>query len=568
MFNAMALLAVSALLGILSYILINLVIVRFLQKVPVDPGYLLGMAALLLICLWVKSLAYFKGLSASHELAYDTLLGIRKRLADKVMKMPMGAVVRRGSGGLKKSFVENVEDMELILAHAMPEGFGNALAVALVSVALFVLDWRLALLTLAVLPIGMGAIMLMFQGSVKRMGPYYEASREMNENMIEYITGMEVIKVFNQTTSSFHKFSSSVEKYTKYTLDWFHISWNYMTVYSVFLPATLLFLLPGGTLFYLHGTLPLSRFVLCMMLAMSLGSPLARLVEFFPTFPMLRQKAQKLEDVLNEEEIVSRDGGKTPDGYAVSFQNVSFAYGDADVLKDVTLTAGEGSLTALVGESGAGKSTLAKLLVRFWDIREGSIQIGGVDIRDIDFGTLMNLISYVSQDIFLFDTTLMENIRMGRPDATDQEVINIAKTAQCHEFITTLENGYQTMAGDAGGKLSGGQKQRISIARALLKDAPIVVLDEATSFTDPENEDKLQEVISQLVKGKTLIVIAHRLSTIVNADTIVVMDNGKISASGRHEALLSASPVYRRLWQAHQQSMNWDIGAKEGPANV
>ena len=521
------------------------------------------MSGLLLLCLFLKTYTHFKGLGASHHLAYDTLMGMRKKLADKVMKMPMGAVTRRGSGDLKKNFVENIEDMELILAHTMPEGISNILVLVFVSIVLFIIDWRMALLALAVLPIGMTAVTLMMSG-MKGMKGYYAASKEMNENIIEYVSGMEVIKVFNQTTTSFHKFSSSVEKYKQYTLDWYRDSWNYVAIYSVILPSMLLFLLPFGTLFYVGGTLELSTFVLCMLLSVSMGVPMMRLVEFFPIFPQLKQKAQKIEDVFGEEEIADKGAAVQLRNHAVSFKDVTFAYNDTDVLKDVSFTAEEGRITALVGESGAGKSTLAKLLVRFWDIKKGAIKIGGVDTKDIGFGELMNMVSYVSQDIFLFNTMLMENIRMGQPDATDEQVVEMAKLAQCHDFIMEQEKGYDTMAGDAGDKLSGGQKQRISIARALLKNAPVVVLDEATSFTDPENEDKIQEALAGLIHGKTLIVIAHRLSTIIEADNIILMDSGRVSAQGTHKELLEQSETYRRLWQASQESMNWDIAVKEG----
>lgn len=563
MYIAILLLTCSVALDIVSYYIVNDIIVQFLGSSSVTLGYLLPMAGLLLLCLFLKTYTHFKGLGASHQLAYDTLMGMRKKLADKVMKMPMGAVSRRGSGGLKKNFVENIEDMELILAHAMPEGISNILVLILVSIMLFIIDWRMALLALAVLPIGMVVVTLMMKNGLKRMGGYYEASKEMNENIIEYVSGMEVIKVFNQTTTSFQKFSSSVEKYKKYTLDWYRVSWNYMTIYSIILPSMLLFLLPFGTLFYVSGTLELSTFVLCMLLSISMGVPMTRLVEFFPTFPMLKQKSQKIEDAFGEEEIVNKGTADQLKIFSVAFENLTFAYNDTDVLKDVSFTAKEGKVTALVGESGAGKSTLAKLLVRFWDIKKGSIKIGGIDIRDIDFSELMNTVSYVSQDIFLFNTTLMENIRMGQPDATDDQVIEMAKLAQCHDFIMEQEKGYDTLAGDAGGKLSGGQKQRISIARALLKNAPVVVLDEATSFTDPENEDKIQEALGGLIHGKTLIVIAHRLSTIINADNIILMDGGCVSAQGTHKELLEQSSVYQRLWQANQESMNWDIAVKE-----
>ncbi len=568
MYSAIALLTCSVALGIVSYYIVNKVIVQFLGNGSITLEYLLLMAGLLFVCLFLKTYTHFKGLGASHQLAYDTLMGMRKKLADKVMRMPMGSVIRRGSGGLKKNFVENIEDMELILAHAMPEGISNTLVMVFVTVILFIIDWRMALLALAVLPIGMAAVSLMMKSGIKGMKGYYAASKEMNENIIEYVSGMEVIKVFNQTTTSFQKFSSSVEKYKKYTLDWYRNSWTYVTIFSVILPSMLLFLLPFGTLFYVGGTLELGAFVLCMLLSVSMGVPIMRLVEFFPIFPQLKQKAQKIEDAFGEEEIADKGVAVQLENHAVSFEEVTFAYNDTAVLKDVSFTAKEGKVTALVGESGAGKSTLAKLLVRFWDIKKGAIKIGGVDIKDMGFGELMNTVSYVSQDIFLFNTTLMENIRMGQPEATEAQVVEMAKLAQCHDFIMEQEKGYDTMAGDAGDKLSGGQKQRISIARALLKAAPVVLLDEATSFTDPENEDKIQEALAGLIRGKTLIVIAHRLSTIVEADNIIVMDKGCISAQGKHDELLEQSAIYQRLWQANQESMDWDITVKEGKDRV
>lgn len=563
MYAAIVYITVSCILGIVPYFAIYHVIMRFTGEEAITPTYLCVMAGLILVSLVLKTYTLGKGLSASHHLAYDTLMGMRKRVADKLLKMPMGAIDRYGAGSLKKNFVENIEDMELLLAHAMPEGISNLLALAVVTLTLFVLDWRMALLSLAVLPIGMCVVLLMLKDGMKKMVFYYQASKEMNDNIIEYISGMEVIKVFNQTTKSFKKYLTSVDKYKLFTLDWFRISWNYMTIYSIVLPSTLLFILPFGTLFYTEGTLTVGTFVLCILLSMSMGPPLLRLVEFFPMFPMLRQRAEKIEQLFYEPELASGSIRAAPKGHTVTFDHVTFAYGDKDVLKDVSLVAKENSVTALVGESGAGKSTLAKLLVRFWDVKGGEIKIGDTNIRELSFETLMKTISYVSQDIFLFNTTIMENIRMGRPDATDDEVIAMAKLAQCHDFIMETEHGYQTVAGDAGDKLSGGQRQRIAIARALLKNAPIVVLDEATSFTDPENEDKIQAALNGLIQGKTLIVIAHRLSTIVDANNIVLMDGGRVSARGTHAELLASSPIYQTMWKAHAETMNWDIAGKE-----
>ena len=337
------------------------------------------------------------------------------------------------------------------------------------------------------LPIGLVAVMAMVTQGMSRMGAYYQASKEMNDNIIEYISGMEVIKVFGQTVRSFRKYSDSVEAYRKHTMDWYGISWNYMVVYSTVLPFTLLFLLPLGTLFYLNGTLPLENLVLCCLLAMSLGGPLVRIVEFIPMFPQLSMRAQKIEQVFAEPEIRCGSRTQAPEGRDITFEHVTFAYGEDAVVRDVSLAAREHTVTALVGESGAGKSTLAKLLLRFWDHQEGGIRIGGVDIRDFTFEALMSQISYVSQDIFLFNISILENIRLGRPGAGKEAVIRAAKLAQCHEFIMETDKGYDTVVGGSGNKLSGGQRQRIAIARAMLQDAPIVVLDEATSFTDPEN---------------------------------------------------------------------------------
>lgn len=563
MLRAITFLTTSVIMAVIPYFFIYHIIMRFNGEEQLTVGYLGAMAGLILLSLVLKTYLHGRGLSVSHRLAYNTLMGMRKKVADKLLKMPMGAIQRHSTGSLKKNFVENIEDMEIILAHAMPEGISNLLTLIIITATLFILDWRMALLALAVLPIGLIAVYMMVKDGMKRMGPYYQASKEMNENIIEYIAGMEVIKVFNQTTTSFKKYITSVNNYKKYTLHWFKVSWNYMTVYSIILPSTLLFLLPVGTLFYLGGSLSLGTFVLVILLAMSMGLPLMRLVEFLPIFPRLRQQAQKIEQLFTEEELVSGVSQAAPQNYNVTFDRVTFAYEDKEVLHEVSFVAKENTVTALVGESGAGKSTLAKLLVRFWDIKHGAVKIGNVNIRDLPFATLMNAISYVSQDIFLFDTTIMENIRMGRPGATDSEVIAMAKIAQCHDFILATDLGYHTVVGGAGDKLSGGQRQRIAIARALLKNAPIVVLDEATSFTDPENEDKIQAALNSLIQGKTLIVIAHRLSTIVDANNIILLADGRIAAQGTHQELLAASPVYQTMWQAHQDAIDWDIAGRE-----
>lgn len=563
MLRAVVLCALSVLCSIIPFFLASLIISRFLSATPPTLEYLLVMAAATGICLLLKNEFNGFGLSASHRLAYRTLAGMRKRVAAKLLRMSMGDIQRYGTGNVKKNFVENIEDMELILAHSIPEGIANVLSFALVYIVMFFVDWRLALLALCSLPIGLIAVVLMMTDGMKRMMPYYQASQTMTDTIIEYISGMEVIKVFGQTTRSFEKYSNSVTDYREKTLDWYKSAWNYMASYTVLLPAALLFMLPVGTLMHLNGTLPLDTFVLAMMLAMSTGIPAVRIIGFLPAFPHLRYKSQKIENMFTQSDM-PEGNAPAPASHDVVFDDVSFAYNEVDAVRNISFAAGANTITALVGESGAGKSTLAKLLVRFWDVKDGSIKIGGTDVRELPFATLMDQVSYVSQDNFLFNTSIIENIRYGRPGATDDEVMAMAKAAQCHEFILEMEQGYNTVVGGSGDKLSGGQKQRICIARAMLKDAPVVILDEATSFADPENEDKIQDALGTLIVGKTVIIIAHRLSTIMDADNIIVLENGAISDQGRHEELLTRSGLYQKLWQSHRASMDWDISVRKG----
>lgn len=563
---AMSLIFCSVIIGIVPYIMTYDIILTFIEKNAVTIEYLLIMAGGIIVCLLLKSYLYLRGLSASHEAAYDTLMGMRVKFAEKMTKLPLGDIQDKGTGSYKKNFIDDIESIELLIAHMMPEGIPYIIVPTLVYILLFILDWRLALLSMGSIPIGLLAVILMMKAGMKRMSAYYESAQVMNGNIVEYVSGMEVIKIFNRTTNSYAKYVSSVKNYKKFSLAWIKDSWTYMAIYSTVLPCTIILLLPIGTMLYVNGTLTLSTFVFSILLSMSLGIPLVRLVEFFPLLPNLGYKIEQLEKTFEGKEIQSVDKGVRPKSYDVTFKNVTFAYDKKDVINHVTLTAKEHTVTAIVGESGSGKSTLAKLLVHFWDTKEGEIAIGGVPINHMSYEDLMDYISYVSQDTFLFNTSIMENIRVGRQDATDKEVMEAAKKAMCHGFIMDMEDGYATQAGDAGNKLSGGEKQRITIARAILKDAPIIVLDEATAFTDSENEDKIQEALNKLIGNKTLIVIAHRLSTIVEADNIILMDNGRILTQGPHEALLTHSDKYKALWDAHIQSVSWDIHVKEAQA--
>ncbi|WP_261795614.1 ABC transporter ATP-binding protein [Methanobrevibacter oralis] len=547
---------------LITFILTYDIIINFIDNsITFEHIIIIGFA--IIFFLFLKSIFYIKGLDFSHEAAYDTLMGMRIQFAEKMTKLPLGVINQKGTGSYKKNFVDDIEQVELILAHMIPEGLPYVIICILVFAMLFVLDWRLGLLTIASTSIGLVAIFWMIKSGVDKMVYYYESSKNMNSNIVEYIAGMEVIKIFNRTTSSYEKYSSSVEDYKKYTLDWYNESWNYMAIYASVLPCTILFTLPVGTLFYFQGTLALSTLIFALLISISLGSPLLKMVVFFPLIPRLSYQITELEETFAGEELQITDKSLKPENYGIEFENVRFAYDKTEVIKDVSFKVAENSVTALVGESGSGKSTLAKLLVHFWDLKDGKISIGGVNINGISFGDLMDLISYVSQDNFLFNESIMENIRIGKPTASDDEVIAASKLAQCHDFIVKLDQGYDTNVGDDGNKLSGGEKQRITIARAILKDAPIIILDEATTFTDSENEDKIQEAINSLVGKKTLIVIAHRLSSIVESDNIILMDDGKLLMQGTHEDLLENSNKYKLLWEAHVESLNWDINIKE-----
>ena len=493
-------------------------------------------------------------------------------------KLPLGVIQDKGTGTVKKLFVDDVDSLEVLLAHSMPEGIANLMIPIAVYVAMFFVDWKLALLSLASIPISLIAMMTMYSVGMKKMGPYYMAGQKMNNTIIEYINGMEVVKVFNKDADSYERFRKDVSDYRDYTLAWYKAAWPWMAIYSSLLPCTIILTLPVGAWFVLSGWSTLPNLILVLCLSLSIGMPLLKSLGFLPTMPQLNYKISALEQVLDAPELQQTEDAFHGKDDTITYDHVSFAYQttqpgpdgkpvviEDEVLHDISFTAKAGQKTALVGESGSGKSTLAKLLIHYYDPQKGSISIGGQKLCDMSLEALNSRISYVAQDQYLFNTSLFENIRLGRLNATDEEVVEAAKKAQCMEFLEKLPQGIHSMAGDAGKMLSGGQHQRISLARAILKDAPIVVLDEATAYADPENEEKMEAAIAELVKGKTLVVIAHKLPAIMNADQICVMDHGKLVATGKHQELIQSCPEYQKLWKAAQDSAEWKVHtAKEG----
>ena len=516
--------------------------------------------ALLLCCGIIYMLLYVYGLIQSHHSAYHTLKNLRISLQAKLEKLPLGVIQERGIGTFKKVFIDDIDNMELLLAHALPEGFSNVCVPAAVLIAMFFIDWKLALLSLAALPIGIITVMAMYRAGTSKMGDYYASAQRMNYTIVEYINGMEVVKIFGRDGESYKRFAADVNSYRDFTLAWYKICWPWMALYGSFLPCIALFTLPIGGYLVFTGASTLSDFLLVLCMAFSIGPTIMKAMSYMSVLPQLNYKIVTLENILSAEPLKEGSNNYSGKDYGIEFENVEFSYdGENNVINGVSMRIEPKSVTALVGESGSGKSTLAKLLVHYYDISSGSIRIGGQDITDISLESLNNQISFVAQEQFLFNTSLLENIRMGKPEASREEVITAAEKAQCSEFLARLENGIDSMAGDSGKMLSGGERQRIALARAILKNAPVIVLDEATAFMDPENEEKMNAAIAELIYDKTVIVIAHRLYSIKNADKIIVMDSGKIAASGTHKELLETSEKYKKLWQLSEGAKEWAV---------
>ncbi|MBS7526135.1 ABC transporter ATP-binding protein [Fusibacter paucivorans] len=554
----------SVFLGIVPYFIVYIIIESIIgadQKAITD--YLI-LALLAGGALFIKEYLYMAGIDLSHECAFNVLKEMRKALAYKIERMPLGSIHDKGIGTYKKLFADDIDALESVLAHTFPEGIPYAAQTFVVLLVLLIIDWRMGMLVLAAIPLGMIPMVIMVIKTKDKMKIFYRAEKAMNRSIIEYIEGMEVIKAFNRVSSSYQKYETAIMDYKHTALEMYKISWKYNALMATFLPTTILLALPFGVKFVIGGTLNLSTLILCLMLAMSVGPSLMKLTEFMSSISIINNKSVEFLNAMREAELETVETGKLPDFYDITFENVSFGYDETYVLKNINLKAKANQVTAIVGKSGSGKSTLAKLLVRFWQINSGKISIGNVDIDEISQNDLMCLISYVSQEAFLFDIPIIDNIRLGKPDASDEAVEKAAIAAGCHDFIMTTKNGYQTCPGNSGDKLSGGEKQRITIARAILKNAPIVILDEATSSTDPENEDQIQEAVNALIKDKTLIVIAHRLSTIAEANNIIVVDDGEVLMSGNHETLIKSESLYKTLWDAHTKSMQWDIKGTEG----
>lgn len=541
--------------SIIPYYGIGKIITMLIEKNYAFADY--GVWLAIIGCGWLGHIIFHNiSTTISHKMTFSVIAETRKRMCDKLAKIPMGKVLGRSSGETKNMIVEKVDSIEPTLAHVVPEVTSKLCAPIAIIIYIFVLDWRMGLLSLLTIPVGFLCAFGMSIGYEKKFGRYVKANKNLNTVAVEYINGIEVIKAFNQSAKSYKKFSDAAKESANSAIDWMRDNQLFHSMMMMILPATLISVLPGGCSFYMNGSLSLINFIMIVIMSMGIIPPLLVILGGTDDIAKIGIIVKDIASLLEEKDLERPNKNVKLENYNIKGKDVKFSYDKNEILHGVNFELKQGTVNALVGPSGSGKSTVAKLIASLWDVDSGGISVGGINVKNIPLKQLNETIAYVSQDSFLFDGTIMENLRVGNQKTSDEEIVEIAKGSGCHEFIMELENGYQTKVGSSGGHLSGGERQRIAIARAMVKNAPIVVFDEATAYTDPENEAKIQNSVAKLVEGKTLIVIAHRLSTIVNADLIMVVENGNIVAKGNHNELIEKNQLYNELWQAH-------IGAKD-----
>ena len=517
---------------------------------------------LIMAALWcARYLFHAFSTTLSHAATFGVLGSIRKEILSKLARLPLGSVQEASSGSYKNTVCDRVDSIETTLAHLVPEFTANICGAVAFFIYMLNVDWRVGLWSLITVPVGLILFAVMMAGSPKYYPKTIEKTKALNAVAVEYINGIEVIKAFGQSGSSYGKFVKAVREGADCFIDWMR-AFNFEQTFGMgIFPATLISILPAGVFYVMDGSLTPANFILCIILSFGIITPLLTVFGYADDLATIPVVMGDVAEIMDKPDLIRPEKSKAlPKDNGVELENVRFSYKDEEVLHGVSLKIAPGTVNALVGPSGAGKSTVARLIASLWDVTDGAVRVGGVDIRELPADVYNRYVAYVSQDNYLFDLSVMDNIRLGRPDATDEEVMAAAKKCGCHDFILSLENGYQTVCGCAGGHLSGGERQRIAIARAMLKNAPIVILDEATSYTDPESEAVIQASLARLVQGKTVIMIAHRLSTVVDADHIFVINAGAVAAHGTQEELLSSCELYRNMWEAHVSARDNDEG--------
>lgn len=553
--------ALSMICGIVPYYFIADIVKDLLSGSTDKSAYILN--CVIILALWLgHSLFHALSTANSHLATFHTLAVIRKKSLDKLAKMPLGNVISQPSGALKSTIVERIDSIETTLAHILPEFTTGIGAPIIIIIYTFIISWKLGLAALITVPLGIICYALMMFGYEENYARTVRATKALNAVTTEYINGIEVIKVFGKAQSSYEKFAAAAKESASSFVDWMRKCNVYMTFAMCIMPATMLSVLPIGGIMAIHGTISTADFITVIILTVGLIEPLIGVMSYSDDIAQMDTIVTEVRNILDAPEMERPEKlTKNISGGDIVLDDVHFSYSDKEILHGISMTIHSGEFIALVGPSGSGKSTVARLIASLWDTDSGSISLGGVDIRDIPLNEYNKKIAYVSQDNFLFDLSVRENIRLGDQSATDKEVEEAARKCGCHDFIMGLEKGYDTVVGTSGGHLSGGERQRIAIARAMLKNADIIILDEATAYTDPENEALIQRSVASLVKGKTLIVIAHRLSTVKNADRLYVISDGNIEEQGTHDELLAKNGLYSSMWTAH-------ISVKDGENDV
>ena len=539
-----------------------------------DTDFMISWAVKGIIGLLIGYFFMYTGGMLGHTAAYRTLYGIRVRLAEHISGLPLGWFNRNSIGKVKQIAEEDVEQIEKFIAHQFPD-LVNAIVMLIVMVSIMVsLNLWLAIVCIIPIIVGFMAQFSMMMGEKGKEGlkEHYDAMENISSSSVQYVRGMPSIKIFGQTVHSFRKFYEDIMSYRDFTTKYAD---NYEPCYCIFRVLVLslaTFILPAGILILSgdpHNMAFAITLLFFLIFAPGIATPIFKFNNLGSSMTNITEGVNRIDEVMDQIQIKEPETGKKPKEYSITFDNVSFAYEenkDSLALENVSFKAEQNQITALVGPSGSGKSTIAQLIPRFFDPGEGRILIGGIDIREIKTEDLMNCMSFVFQDSFLFSDTLYNNIAVGKPGASKQEVIAAAKAAQCHEFIEKLPKGYDTLIGEGGVYLSGGEEQRVAVARALLKNAPILILDEATAYADPENEYEMQKALQELIKNKTVLIIAHRLMTIKNANKIEVINNGKIECEGTHDYLMKNCKLYNAMWEAYTASSIWQIKSKKEAA--
>ncbi|MDR2295175.1 MAG: ABC transporter ATP-binding protein/permease [Clostridiales Family XIII bacterium] len=552
------------------YFIIREIVAHFADLGALDAAYMIRLGLLAGLGAAAAILLNFIALTCSHIAAFTTLYKLKLDFTRHIASLPLGFHSAQSTGKLRKIVDENIEKLEGFIAHQLPDLVGSFAMPVVTLIVLFLFDWRLGLASLAAVLIAY--IIQMAAYSDKSVAVfiklYQDELEDMSNAAVEYVRGISVIKAFNQTVFSFRKFHETIEHYGKLAMKY---TLSFETPYAFFMlviQSAHLFLIPV-IIFLVGGAEDYAAFALAsvfyLVFSVSLATPFTKLMYVSQHGRLIADGIERMDSVLGAAPLAESASPKEAAGYTVSFENVTFTYNGEDeavALSDVSFTAEQGRITALVGPSGSGKSTLAHLIPRFYDVAEGAVKIGGTDIRDMESAYLMRIVGFVFQDVFLFKQSIADNILIGNKDATREEVVAAAKAAQCHDFVERLPQGYDTVIGTRNIHLSGGERQRIVIARAILKDAPIIVLDEATAFADPENEQKIQRAFRELMRDKTVIIIAHRLSTVRGADKIVVIDEGRVAEEGTHDALAAAGGRYARMWEQYVRATEWTLTAR------